>query len=217
MKSASVSYSQWKSLITSKGLLPQYVDLVSSYDLFAIEANVSWEVSLMKDGGNDVTDFETNIKPTANSPLEYRSTDGLLKVASAMFSDTKSFWVDGTATQADIAAGTTVYIKKHFADEFTISGVDARWFSANWGDYVSFQVGFYTNPADETTFQVVQQFADHYMVYQDGSRLFDVPTVKVIPSTVTIGGNTFDLYIRVTCVNAGTNPSKVIINLVGWK
>lgn len=208
--------------ITKKKLCIQFEDLDTQYRIIGPDNSLIWEITLNKlmDDGSanpDVTDFETNYKDGANMPLEYRSTDGLLKVASAMFSDAKSFWVDGTATQANISASSTVYIKKHFTDEFTISGVDARWFGANWGDYLDFEVGFYTNPADETTFQTIQQFADNYKIFQDGNRLFDVPTVKIIPPTATIGGNTFDIYVRVTCVNVGANASKVIINLVGWK
>src|SRR5579863_4941617 len=114
MKIASVDYTTFWSLVSSKGLLPQYVDVGNVYNVFAVEDNISWETTIDKDGGTNQTDFETNRQSTCNQQLEYRSTDGLPKIASAMFSDIKSFWVDGTATQADISAGTTSYIKKHF-------------------------------------------------------------------------------------------------------
>lgn len=217
MKNVSLSYSQFKSVVAAKSLLAQYVEGVDRYDLFAIEGQVSWETSFLKDGGSDVTDFEANFKSTYNLPMEYRSTDGLLKVASAKFADSKSFWVDGTATQADLSAGQTKYVKKHFATDFTLAGVDARWDSSCWGDYIDFEVGFYTDENDEATFNSVMKFADHYMIYGTASRLFDVPTVKTVPTTVTIGQNTYNMYIRAKCVNAGATASKVIINLVGWK
>ncbi|MGI0059239.1 MAG: hypothetical protein ACREBJ_05670 [Nitrosotalea sp.] len=216
MKEVNIDYNQFLALVDAKTLLLQYSDGGDRYHLFAVEGNVSWSTNILKTT-READDFEANRKATSNQPLEYRSTDGLPKIASAMFSDTKTFWVDGTSTQADITAGQTVYIKKHFDTNFTISGVDARWYSANWGDYLDFEVGFYLDEATESTFQPAVQFADHYMIYLDGERIFDVPTVKLIPSTVNVSGTNFNMYVRTTCVNTGLNASKVLVNLVGWK
>lgn len=75
MRIINVSYSQWKSLISSKGLSPQYLENPDSYDIFAIEYNISWETKIRKDSGSDQTDFETNYKPIANQPIGARPTD----------------------------------------------------------------------------------------------------------------------------------------------
>lgn len=75
MKIASLSYSQWKSLLVSKGMLPQYIENPTSYDLFAVENNISWETRILKDS-DEATDFETNVKPTANKPLEIKAGVG---------------------------------------------------------------------------------------------------------------------------------------------
>jgi hypothetical protein len=75
MRIANVSYLQWKSIVTSNDLTAQYIDNPDSYDVFAIEYHISWETRIRKDGGSDQTDFETNFKPTANSPLGSRPAD----------------------------------------------------------------------------------------------------------------------------------------------
>jgi len=75
MRVSNVSYDQWKSIIAANDLNVQYVENPNSYNLFAIEYNISWETKVLKDGGSNQTDFETNYKPTANLPLGARQTD----------------------------------------------------------------------------------------------------------------------------------------------
>jgi hypothetical protein len=69
MTMASVSYTTLKSLISSKGLLWQYNESPTFYQIFSIEINTSWETVVLKDGGADQTDFETNYKSTANQTI----------------------------------------------------------------------------------------------------------------------------------------------------
>jgi hypothetical protein len=211
MKTVDLNYSQLKTIVTSKGLLLQYKETANQYELFAVEANVSWETVILKNS-DDATDFETNLKSTANAPLEYRSIDGLPKVASAKFADVKSFLAIGTNGVVSLTGGTTSYAKWHFDEVFTLSGVDISWWGSSLGDYIDFEVGFYIDESDESTFQSVNKFGDHYKIYKDGNRSFDVPAVKDIPSTVS----GFNIHIRAKCVNTGALPSTVIINLVGW-
>jgi hypothetical protein len=75
MRIVNVSYIQWKSLLASNDLNAQYLENPDSYDLFAIEYNISWETKILKDGGSNQTDFEANYKATANSPLGARPAD----------------------------------------------------------------------------------------------------------------------------------------------
>jgi hypothetical protein len=75
MRIVNVSYSQWKSLLASNDLGAQYLENPDSYDLFAIEYHISWETKVLKNGGSDQTDFETNYKATANQPLGSRPSD----------------------------------------------------------------------------------------------------------------------------------------------
>jgi len=75
MRIANVSYSQWKSIVSANDLNSQYIESTDSYDVFAIEYNISWETRILKNGGSDQTDFETNYKPISNQPLGARPAD----------------------------------------------------------------------------------------------------------------------------------------------
>lgn len=217
MKYVSLSYSQFKQLVTDKSMLAQYVEHPDRYDLFAVESSISWETSILKDS-DDGTDFEANHKANYNMPLEYRSSDGLPKVASAKFVESLNLYVDGENGSTTVSAGATVYLKTHYTTPFTLAGVDLRWENVNIGDYIDFEVGFYTDEEDEGTFTPVNKFGNKYKLLGSGSRLFDVPTVKVIPPTVTIApGVTVNLYIRAKVVNTGEAVSKIALNIVGWK
>lgn len=217
MKAINVTYAQFKDLVATKGLLGQYVENSDSYMLFAVESTLSWEASILKDGGIDVVEFETDLKSTFNKPLEHRSADGLLKMAPSKFVESLNLWVDGENGVLDVASGETKYSKTHFTTPYTLAGVDAKWDQANLGDYLDIEVGFYM-AASEAAFVSVNKFGHMYRILGSGSRLFDVPTVKTVPPSVDIGnGVIVDLYIRVKCVNVGPSASKVVVNLVGWK
>lgn len=210
------SWAAFKSLISTKVLLIQYIESTNTYEIYGPEANsFMWHYSLLMDGGSDQTDFETNYKPTANAPLEYRSVDGLLKYASAMFVDNLSYWVDGTNGNLTVAAGQTGYVKTHFATNFSLNGVDVHWENANLGDYVNFEAGVYNNndSSSEGNFIPLAQFASKYRVLGTGSKMFDVNTVKTIPSTY----NAWDVYVRTTYVNVGSNSANLCVNLLGYK
>ena len=121
MKTASVSYPQLKSLISSKGLLLQYIENLDSYDLFALETNISWETSVLKDGGSDVIDFETNLKTSCNKPLEIRAAAGRPQrfSSSPQPIGTVEHWkgyqitvpAGQTSAYIDISFGSTVYLR----------------------------------------------------------------------------------------------------------
>lgn len=228
MNTIILTWSEFKSLATSKNFRIQYTESSSIYTIFAVDGILQYETEIFKNATNQVanatlentnqTDFETNYKPTANLPLEYKSSDGLTKFAPSKFADVLSLYVDGTSGLADMASGETKYCKTHYSFPYTLAGVNVNWTSANWGDYVDFEAGFYTDEADEATFYSLNKFGDHYRIYGDGKITFDVPTVKVVPSTVQVAPGVFkNVYIRCKCVNVGSSASKVIVNLVGWK
>jgi len=75
MRIANISYSQWKSILSTNDLSPQYTENPDSYDLFAIEYHISWETRILKDGGSNQTDFETNYKSKSNQSLGSRPAD----------------------------------------------------------------------------------------------------------------------------------------------
>lgn len=75
MKNVTLDYTQFKAILVSKALLGQYYTTNSTYELFAIEGNVSWETSILK-SSDDGVDFETNHKANYNKPLEVKAGPG---------------------------------------------------------------------------------------------------------------------------------------------
>lgn len=71
MKPIQVTYSNFLSLVSSKGLNIQFEDNGGTYLVFAVENGISWDTILIK-GSLDSNDFETNHKPTANQIIETR-------------------------------------------------------------------------------------------------------------------------------------------------
>lgn len=210
------SWVAFKNLVASKQLLMQYSEDDTYYCIYAPEAGTFlWSFILTKDNGEDVIDFETNFKSYANKPLEYRSSDGLVKVASAKFVESLSFHLAGNTPQADLASDTTGYIKYHFDDPYTLSGVTACWKDSNFGDYLDFEVGVYTS-AEESSFISLNKFASQFKIMGSDHVTIDVPTVTTVPPTVDVGYGSMDTYIRIKATNVGPSTSKVIVNLVGW-
>ena len=210
------SWSGFKSLVATKGLLIQYVQLANYYDIYAPEsATFLWHIQLILDTP-DALDFENTLQSTANKPLEYRSIDGLPKVANAMFTDTLSFWVDGANGNLTIASGQTGYCKTHFSTDFKLNGVDIHWEGANFGDSIAFEIGIYDNNNDassESNFISLAQFANQYRVLGSGSKTFEVATVKTVPSMY----NGLDIYVRTTYVNSGGSAVNLCVNLLGYR
>jgi hypothetical protein len=209
------SWDNFKILVSTKALLMQYMERADTYEIFAPEAQTFlWNISLLK-GSSDVIDFETNYKSDCNKPLEYRSVDGLPKVANAMFTDALSYWVDGANGNLTIASGQTGYLKTHFSTSFKLNGVDIHWEGANFEDSITFEVGVYNNNdvSSEDNFIPLAQFAHQYRVLGNGTKTFEVATVKTVPSTY----NGLDIYIRTFYVNSGGSAVNLCVNLLGYK
>lgn len=209
------SWNDFKTLVLTKGLLIQYVQVDNYYDIYAPESPFLWHLTLVQDGGSDQVDFETNYKSICNKPLEYRSTDGLPKYASAMFADLLSYWVDGSNGNLNIPSGQTGYLRTHFSTDFKLNGVDVHWEDANFGDAITFEVGVYSNndTSSESNFIQLAQFANQYRVLGTGTKTFEVATVKTVPSTY----NGLDVYIRTTYINSGGGSVGLCVNLLGYK
>lgn len=214
MKEVSIDYKQFCSLVDSKSLLLQYSEDSDRYNLFAVEENVSWECTVLKNT-IEASDFLTNKRSTANLPLEYRSVDGLKKIASAMFVDNLGYWVDGSNGILTIASGKTGYVITNFSTNFSLNGIDVHWSGANFGDYINFDVGVYNNniTSSQSNFIQIAQFANQYRILGDGTKTFNVDTVKTVPSTY----NDLTVYIRTTYVNVGGNSVNLCVNLLGYK
>jgi len=122
MKNVNVtSWAAWKSLVTAKALLPQYIETPDRYDVFAIEANLCWEISVLKNGGADVTEFEASYKSTYNKPLEIKAGPGrpIRTAASPQPINTVQHWkgykltlsAGQTSTYTDVSFPSLTYVK----------------------------------------------------------------------------------------------------------
>lgn len=61
------TWAAWKStVITTKGLMVQYGETPTTYELAACEDGILWVYSLLKNGEADVLDFEGTVQATAN-------------------------------------------------------------------------------------------------------------------------------------------------------
>jgi hypothetical protein len=133
VKEIDLSYSDFKSRLTSKALQVQYVQTPGSYFLFAIEAGViSWQTNLII-GSSDANDFETNLKPTANAPMEIKAGAGRpMRVSSSpqpinTVQHFKGYQLALQATQTtayiDVSFDSLVYIKGgHFYCSSILTG-----------------------------------------------------------------------------------------------
>lgn len=62
------SWPAFKALAATKQLGLQYTEFVNRYDVYINEGILVWQISLTKDSGTDVTDFETTYKALSNRP-----------------------------------------------------------------------------------------------------------------------------------------------------
>lgn len=60
------SWSILKTFVDARALSIQWVDLVDSYHLIAVDGPIKLEYTLAKEQGSDLTDFETNYKVNGN-------------------------------------------------------------------------------------------------------------------------------------------------------
>lgn len=121
MKDIDLSYSDFKTYVTNKALLIQYIQTPTMYSLFAVEAGViCWQTNLIM-GSADATDFENNYKSAANAPLEIKAGIGrpLRISASPQPSGTVEHWkgfqitvpIGQTSGYVDISFPSTVYLR----------------------------------------------------------------------------------------------------------
>ena len=147
MKEIGLSYTALKSLVSSKALLPQYVDTGSCYQVFAIESNICWQCIVQKDGGSDQTDFEANYQSTCNQSLEIKAGAGrpMRVSASPQPANTVEHW---KGFQIIVPAGqTTGYVDISFSTSVYLHGGYIVSPDVDFDDYVSLDVLVVANNA----------------------------------------------------------------------
>jgi|WetSurMetagenome_2_1015567.scaffolds.fasta_scaffold94745_1 hypothetical protein len=116
------TWTAFKALVASKKLLIQYDESSNDYKLYAIEGGAFiWATTLNKDSGTDVTDFETNFKPTANAPIENKADTGRPEriAPSPQPNNTTEKWkgfhleiaANETTKTVDISFDSDIYLK----------------------------------------------------------------------------------------------------------
>lgn len=90
---SSLTWSQFKSVVSSKSLLVQYDDDGTMYTIFAIDNPIVYVATLYKNSvpdapgfnqaqnDTDKSDFENNFRSAANRPIEPRTIEGVKKLS----------------------------------------------------------------------------------------------------------------------------------------
>jgi hypothetical protein len=124
-------------------------------------------------------------------------------------------FIDGVNGLLNIPSGQTGYLKTSFSVPFKLNSVDIHWESANFGNYINFEIGVYSNNdiSSESNFITLSQFVNQYHVLGDSTKTFIINTVKNIPPTY----NGLNVYVRTTYVNSGGTAVNLCVNLLGYK
>jgi hypothetical protein len=148
MKIASIDYDTFWSFISSKNLLPQYINSGDRYIIFATEDNVSWETIVQQDGTSNQTDFEANHKASCNQPLEIKASVGrpLRVSASPQPLNTVEHW---QGYQLVLPAGQlSAYIDISFANNVYLHGGYIVSADVDFDDYIQADVLLAANSAE---------------------------------------------------------------------
>jgi hypothetical protein len=152
------TYENLKSLVSTKALSLQYMELTDRYDLFVTESGISYTTTIYKanaavDGINPTTeatrisDFETNYKAHANQPLEVKAGAGrpMRVSASPQPEGTVQHW---KGFQLTVPAGqTSAYVDVAFVNAVYLRGGNIASPTIDAGDYVSADVLIAANNA----------------------------------------------------------------------
>lgn len=148
MKEAFIDYTTFWSLVSSKNLLPQYINSGDRYVIFAIENNISWETIVQQDGTADQTDFENNHLAICNQPLEIKAAAGrpLRVSASPQPLNTVQHW---QGYQLVLPAGQlSAYIDISFSNLVYLHGGYIVSADVDFNDYLQADVLLVANSAE---------------------------------------------------------------------
>ncbi len=158
MENLDLSYTNFKSLINSKGLFWQYIESDQCYNIFSVEYGIKYQCIVHKDGyepigcdcSADLEDFETNYKPTANrkmglaldplnSPTVSAKHDGIYQVCTKNSTTNIDFVMPGNRYLSganwhiwDSVPGD--YFKFQVIDIDNILGYGANFVLSTWVD-----------------------------------------------------------------------------------
>lgn len=176
------TWDRFKTLISSKKILIQYIDDGDGYVIVAPEDGVIlWRIRLLK-GTADATDFDNNFAATANRPLEIKADFGrpIRTTPSPQPNNTTEAWkgfhidlaTDDETGTMDISFGADVYLK----------GGEIYSEDADPADKLKVDVVLVSNPATVVTADLLK---DVYMLKNYPIRFISSECMW-LPSTVML-------------------------------
>lgn len=142
---SNLDWTSFKAVVDSHILSIQYVDTNSQfYHLSAPYNNLTISCQVFKDGGSDVTDFETNYKMTKCNLLIPAKTSAL--------SEPNGFRFRGRRTHIGSLTNETKLFDYVFVEDLHMTGAMVKCLGTDWQDYIKFSihipVGHVMNPTE---------------------------------------------------------------------
>ena len=195
------SWTSFKTtVLLSKGLGIQFSEYSDRYEVYAAEAGTfTWSICILKDGGSDVTDFETNYKSKANKSVLQQSPPFAAKVLP----NGKKLYTRVHGIQASVSGAPDNIDFVIPYDNCKITGLEI--IGGNTGDTISLKVL-------DTPTGTISGIAD-YMLNQFG---FDVNVSKDFYKRDSAYDADLikDMKIRIEYDSIATLPALVYINLI---
>lgn len=199
-----LNWTNFKTLCNSRSLRIQYIELDSYYTLRAFDQWFHLGCHLLKDGGADVIDFETNFKSTANQSLS--DTQGFPLIRTTAFSNTDNMRFRGTGISKTISAGTTDNLDYKLPENRFLNGVQLIVKNHIFADKIKFQVIDKDNILGFGTNVVLDEFATDWHLAEDTQNQGQF----IVPYPALINAN---LYIRLVYISTGTTDVELACNL----
>lgn len=177
-KTVRLDWAGMKAIVSNKSMLLQYKEDAKGYDIFALDGpSLDYDTRIVKDGGEDVLDFEANHKSWANQQISHSDPEGIQKVASVPFQDSfKSFMTGG---QFRAVPAETVLIEIPLQDAIFIDSVKIIWSGSNFGDLVNASLGFLDG---EANFVETEKIIIKTPVFGSGDSTVATKSIMKVPS-----------------------------------
>ncbi len=208
-----LDWSTLKQFISAKELSTHHFETDDYYQVYAFDNLIGFYSKLKKNDASfsaDVTDFETNYKPTSNRKLTDANSVPLVRLMNAHYDDGLRVRHRGLFNNACPAnSGTDMDWKidqlNYWGQNVPafMTGVQFKVVGGNDGDEIDFCVIDIDNILGYGANTPLDLFADKYYVYADNEVAMKEHMASLIPN----------LYIRAHYNNKGNNPATFICNL----
>lgn len=210
------SWADFKNLVSTKSLKPQYYETSTTWEIFAKESEgFIWIIALLKNTA-DATDFEDNHKANYNKPIDIQETGGV-KEPNGMRARLIGL------TNTNISFGQTVNIDWLIPQlswagsnkQIYFDGVQYYAKNATVGDNVTFQVidkdgigvtlGWYSQAQFDAmgNLYVAEEFATNWFISPDKLETILLYRAKMISG----------LYLRIIYASTGLTTVQFACNL----